>query len=208
MFKSPLVAAAIAISLGAALATSQSAYAQEAPLIRGTLKDVTTGKPVAGASVFNKATGEAAITDEQGNFEFAIPADGPTTLVVIDPSYQRTEAKFDGKHAVAIEVEPISVRGEEIVVEAERERATAGETTMRREEIMRVPGARGDALAAVKNLPGVANAQGFGPNAGVVIRGSAPADSRICVDGFEIPILYHLGGIQSVIPSEMIEDLT
>ena len=207
MFKSPLFAAMIALSLGAVLASSQSAYAQEAPMIRGTLKDVTTGKPVAGASVFNKATGEAAITDDQGNFEFAIPADGPTTLVVIDPSYQRTEAKFDGKRPVTIEVEPISVRGEEIVVEAERERASAGETTMKREEIMRVPGSRGDALAAVKNLPGVANAQGFGPNAGVVIRGSAPADSRVFVDGFEIPILYHLGGIQSVIPSEMIDDL-
>jgi hypothetical protein len=208
MFKSPLFATFIAAaSLTAAVALPSVAYAQESPAVRGSLRDFATGKPVAGASVFNKTTGEAAITDDAGEFQFEIPADGPTTLVVIDPSYKRTEAKFDGTHPVSIVVEPISVRGEEIVVEAERERQAAGEATMKREEITRVPGARGDALAAVKNLPGVANTAGFGPNAGIVIRGSSPADSRVFVDGFEIPILYHLGGIQSVLPSEMIDEL-
>ena len=39
----------------------------------------------------------------------------------------------------------------------------------------------------------------LGPGAGLVIRGSSPADSRVFVDGIEIPMLYHLGGIQSVI---------
>ena len=195
--------------LAAAIATIaivSPAAAQEAQYARGKIIDATTGKPVPGATVFNKETGEAAITDDSGNFEF-LTSEGSAKLVVIDPSYQKTEAFFDGRTAVTIRLEPVSVRGEEIVVEAERERTTAGETTMKREEIARVPGARGDALAAVKNLPGVANTQGFGPNAGLVIRGSSPADSRIFVDGFEIPILYHLGGIQSVLPTEMIDDL-
>src|SRR5207248_5417831 len=39
------------------------------------------------------------------------------------------------------------------------------------------------------------------------IRGSSPADSRIFVDGFETPLLYHLGGITSVMPGEMIDDI-
>src|SRR5262249_25253727 len=48
---------------------------------------------------------------------------------------------------------------------------------------------------------------GVGPpnRGGLVIRGSSPADSRVFVDGFDIPILYHLGGIQSIIPTEMID---
>jgi hypothetical protein len=190
----------------ALIAIVTPALAQEAALARGKIVDATTGKPVPGATVFNKATGESAIADDAGNFEF-LASDGPADLVVIDPSYKKAEARYDGKSAVTITLEPVSVRGEEIVIEAERERTTAGETTMRREEIARVPGSRGDALSAVKNLPGVANTQGFGPNAGLVIRGSSPADSRIFVDGFEIPILYHLGGIQSVLPTEMIDDL-
>ena len=195
--KKLLFAAALALS------ASSIAYADEGA-IHGQVKDATTGKPVAGASVFNKDTGEQAITDDDGRF--SLVTDG-STIVVIDPSYKRTEARFTGSD-VAIEVEPVSVVGEEIVVEVERERESVGAVTIKREEIVRVPGSRGDALSAVKNLPGVANTQGFGPNAGVVIRGSSPADSRIFVDGFEIPILYHLGGIQSVLPSDMIEDLT
>jgi outer membrane receptor protein involved in Fe transport len=209
MLKSALFAAilgslAAAISLGSGIA-----YAQERPPIRGTVKDATTGKPVAAATVFNQDTGDATVTDDAGNFELPTRTDGPGRLLVIDPSYQSTEVRVpaNGTAAVAIILDPISLGGEEIIIEAEHDRATAGEATLRREEIVRVPGARGDALAAVKNLPGVANTQGFGPNAGVVIRGASPADSRIFVDGFEIPILYHLGGIQSVLPSEMIDDL-
>lgn len=190
----------------ATIAIVSPAFAQEAARARGKVVDATTGKPVPGATVFDKGTGESAIANDDGEFEF-LASEGPASLVVIDPSYKKTEARYDGKSAVTISLEPVSVRGEEIVVEAERERATAGETTMRREEIARVPGSRGDALSAVKNLPGVANTNGFGPNAGLVIRGSSPADSRIFVDGFEIPILYHLGGIQSVLPTEMIDDL-
>ena len=131
--------------------------------------DATTGKPVPGATIFNTDTGEMVVTDDEGNFEF-VTSEGPANLVVIDPSYAKTPQRFDGEHAVTITLEPVSVRGEEILVEAERERTSSGETTMKREEIARVPGSRGDALAAVKNLPGVANTQGFGPNAGLVIR--------------------------------------
>jgi hypothetical protein len=192
-------------TLAAVLAAS-IAYAQEAQHAHGKITDATTGKPVPGATIFNTDTGEMVVTDDEGNFEF-LTSEGAAHLVVIDPSYAKTPSHFDGEHAVTIALEPVSVRGEEILVEAERERSSSGETTMRREEIARVPGSRGDALAAVKNLPGVANTQGFGPNAGLVIRGSSPSDSRIFVDGFEIPILYHLGGIQSVLPTEMIDDL-
>jgi hypothetical protein len=40
----------------------------------------------------------------------------------------------------------------------------------------------------------------------VVIRGSAPEDSRILVDGFEIPLLYHIG-LRSIIPTQAIAGL-
>jgi hypothetical protein len=187
---------------------STSAYAQEAKPVHGTIKDAATGSPVPGVMVYNEETGAAAITDEAGYFEFPPGTEGPARLVIDDPSYQRVALFTDGTSPVELALVAGQFRGEEIVITGEVEKAAAGETVMRRDEITRVPGARGDALAAVKNLPGVANVQGFGPNAGVVIRGSSPADSRIFVDGFEIPILYHLGGIQSVLPSEMIEDLT
>jgi outer membrane cobalamin receptor len=98
--------------------------------------------------------------------------------------------------------------GEVIAVEGERPAAAPGATTVRRAEITRIPGSRGDALTGVKNLPGVANNGSLTPGSGgLVIRGSSPEDSRILVDGFEIPILYHFLGVQSVLPSEMLDDV-
>jgi outer membrane receptor protein involved in Fe transport len=60
----------------------------------------------------------------------------------------------------------------------------------------------------VQSLPGIANTGTFTPfSSGLIIRGSDPSDARILVDGFEIPLLYHFGAVQSIIPTEMIEGI-
>jgi hypothetical protein len=188
--------------------------------VRGRVIDVQSGRPVPGASVYLTQTGEVALADDAGLFELYSVEPGPrpksVTLAVVDPSYQRADVKAQvpakgagAGRPVEIRLAPLTVRSEEIVVEVERERAVAGGTSVLREEITRVPGARGDLLTAIKSLPGIANTGTFGPNAGgIVIRGSAPGDSKVLVDGFEIPILYHFGGLQSVIPSELIDDIS
>ncbi len=178
-------------------------------VVRGTIRDQATGRPVPGVSVYLAETGAVAITDEAGAFELAGP-DGPWQVVAVDPSYRKVAVLVPAGRdllPLALTMTPLNLRGEEVLVEVERQRQSAGETTLRREEIMRVPGSRGDMLQAVKSLPGIAQVQDVGPAQGLVIRGSSPADSRIFVDGWEVPILYHFGGIQSVIPSEMIDDL-
>jgi outer membrane receptor protein involved in Fe transport len=181
-----------------------SAHAQEPSGAHGTVRDATTGKPVPGASIYAQETEEVALTDDRGEFVLVTP--GAVHLVVVDPAYQRADALV-GAAGIDIALQPVSLRGEEIVVEAEREHVAAGETTLSHDEIEHTPGSRGDALQAIKNLPGIANVSGMGDGSGLVIRGSAPQDSRVFVDGFEIPLLYHFGGIQSVIPTEMIGDL-
>ena len=63
-------------------------------------------------------------------------------------------------------------------------------------------GTQGDTLKVVHNLPGVARAAvGSGQ---LVVWGSAPADTRIYVDGVEIPALYHLGGLRSILASDLV----
>jgi hypothetical protein len=60
----------------------------------------------------------------------------------------------------------------------------------------------------VRSLPGVGNAVGGGSGPGlVVIRGAAPEDSKITIDGVEVPVLYHFFGLQSVLPSEFIANI-
>jgi len=194
--------------IAALLAASAVARAQEGDVVvSGVVKDSATGKPLAGVSVYREETDEVAVTDERGAFSFPPGPAGRWHLAVIDPSYQKAELPSDGSAALDFELVPLSVQGEEIVVETTRDHDSAGEAELPRDEVTHVPGSNGDPLKAIRNLPGVANTNPLGFQPGLVIRGSAPQDSQIFVDGFEIPLLYHLGGIQSVIPGEMIEDL-
>src|SRR6185436_15273512 len=60
-----------------------------------------------------------------------------------------------------------------------------------------------DPILVVENLPGVARAQaGF-----LVVRGSGPEDTDIYIDGITVPLIYHFGGLRSVLPAEMLEDI-
>ena len=49
----------------------------------------------------------------------------------------------------------------------------------------------------------MARAPGFA--AQLIVRGSGPNDTAVFVDGTQIPIAYHFGGLTSVIPTEALE---
>ncbi len=91
----------------------------------------------------------------------------------------------------------------DIVVKGDRPPREVTKRTLEQEEIIKGAGTNGDALRSLENMPGVARPPAF---AGLlIVRGSAPTDTLIFVDGTEIPIAYHFGGLSSVIPSEMLE---
>ncbi len=93
-------------------------------------------------------------------------------------------------------VTDIDVKGERASREVTRRAITGA-------EILRIPGTRGDALRSIENLPGVARPPGL--SGLLIVRGSAPQDTQVFVDGTTIPIAYHFGGLTSVVPSEMLE---
>ncbi len=69
----------------------------------------------------------------------------------------------------------------------------------------RIPGTNGDAIRALLNLPGVGRPPGL---AGLlIVRGTAPQDTQTFVDGTAIPLIYHFGGLSSVVPTEMLEKI-
>jgi hypothetical protein len=76
---------------------------------------------------------------------------------------------------------------------------------VRTEEAKRVPGTQGDTLKVVQNLPGVGRSA-FGSGA-LIVWGSAPQDTRVNVDGVEIPVLYHVGGMRSTINSDLVRSI-
>jgi hypothetical protein len=177
--------------------------------LRGVVLDAHTGAPVAGATVYLPAAGQEVLTDEGGRFSVAVAGAGEQELAVVDPAYQRLLLRARPGQELTVTLVPLTLVADEVVVvEASRPRPAPGATSLHRAEVSRVPGARGDLLGSVKSLPGVANNGSLTPfSAGVIIRGTSPEDSKILVDGFEIPVLYHFLGVQSVLPSEMIDEL-
>ncbi|HET7505702.1 MAG TPA: Plug domain-containing protein [Kofleriaceae bacterium] len=68
------------------------------------------------------------------------------------------------------------------------------------------PGAGNDALRALQSLPGVARTP-FGLG-GLALRGTAPHDTKVYLDGIEVPLLYHFGGIASFVPTGAVDEVT
>lgn len=63
-------------------------------------------------------------------------------------------------------------------------------------EVERLPGFGGDVIKSLQALPGVARPSMADPGA-VVIRGSGNYDTRFFLDGIDIPLLFHYGGVKS-----------
>jgi TonB family protein len=77
--------------------------------------------------------------------------------------------------------------------------------TIGKQQLTRIPGTRGDALRTVELLPGVARPP---LGAGVlIIRGSAPNDTQVYLEGIPVPLLYHFGGLTSFINSRFLESV-
>lgn len=67
-------------------------------------------------------------------------------------------------------------------------------------------GTQGDAAKVLAVLPGVARGGAAGGE--LIVWGSTPAETRIYLDGVELPVLFHGNGIRSVLPASSLSRLT
>lgn len=179
-------------------------------------------RPIAGATVRARAEKDVreTTTAQDGSFAFAGVPSGTWTIEVSAPGYGPESAAEElgpaqevssvlrlqgvaagpskGSDADAGELEEVRVRGQ-------RPPREVTKRTLDQRELLRIPGSNGDALRALQNLPGVARPPGF---AGLlVVRGSAPQDTNVFIDGTLIPLVYHFGGLSSVVPTEMLSKI-
>ncbi|HUK64025.1 MAG TPA: TonB-dependent receptor plug domain-containing protein, partial [Dongiaceae bacterium] len=102
-------------------------------------------------------------------------------------------------------LELVEAGAQEMTVEEKREQVGETRHVIEPEIARTLPGTQGDALKAVQNLPGTARAP-FGAGA-LIVRGGAPEDTRVFLDGQEIPQLYHFGGLTSVVATEALSSI-
>ncbi|HEX3344419.1 MAG TPA: TonB-dependent receptor, partial [Polyangiaceae bacterium] len=104
--------------------------------------------------------------------------------------------------AAAPTTAPASEQVQEVEVHGDKPPREVSKFTLDQREIARIPGTNGDALRSLQNLPGVARSPAL--SGLLIVRGSAPEDTQYFVDGTPVPLVYHFGGLSSVVPTEML----
>jgi len=187
-----------------------------APVINfaGTLIERGTRLPLAAVvvTVFRE-DGDAPVgfetsSDGDGRFAFYDLAPGTWSVLIEQTGYYPYKTAEDIAARERVDVTYHLERGSynplDVTVTGERPRKEVSRTVLSAAEIDKVPGGAGDPLAVVQNFPGVARSDN---PAEVIVRGSAPEDTQIFVDGIAVPIIYHFGGLKSVLPIGMLESI-
>ncbi|MEO8704775.1 MAG: TonB-dependent receptor plug domain-containing protein [Kofleriaceae bacterium] len=163
------------------------------------------GRPVRNAVVKVEGAEDGVKTD--GNGRFIIRAPMGATLVVESPRYQTSLATVTGEPVGDIVLLTTTQMTETIEVNGEPPPQAPGAAQLDREELQRVPGTGGDIVRALTVMPGVVNLQIPLGYSGVVVRGASPQDSKVLIDGFEVPVLFHNIGFRAITPAETIATL-
>jgi hypothetical protein len=151
----------------------------------------------------------AAEGADGGNDDEAAPADGSAADggAAEDASAADPDAE-DPEDAGSVTVDDLDFGATAFRARAVRDRpepGAAARITLRAEELTTVPGTFGEPLRVVATLPGVTRSP-FGLGF-FLVRGANFGNTGFFVDGFEIPLLYHLAAGPAVISSRLVERL-
>jgi hypothetical protein len=132
-------------------------------------------------TVFLTASLLASTADAQQGGSDVVSAQAPTLPRTGDP---------DPIEEVEIRARPRSSRREAV------------DYAVRAEQGKKVAGTQGDVLKVVQNLPGISRPPVASGQ--IVVWGSSPNDTRIYVDGVDLPALYHGSGLRGTINSDLV----
>lgn len=159
------------------------------------LSDINVYIPSENVSTVTNKQGEFTLPYTKESAEIKINASGfiPFTITLQNntDSNLYLEKKSNPKGSLSLTVEDTNYKKDQ------------SQKTLTRQQVFDMPGANGDAVKAVQNLPGINRGQGFSSQ--VIIQGSAPKDTAYDFEGHEIPLVFHFGGLSSVIMPEAVD---
>jgi TonB family protein len=171
-------------------------------------------QPLAGAEVFISNADDSFVrrllTAADGGFELPELPAGPYHVQVALKDWlpQQSDETFAAGESTNLVYRLVPAPDPEAFHAVAHVPPPAREVTRRsisKEELTRIPGTRGDALRAVEILPGVGR-----PPLGaglLIVRGSAPSDTQVLLDGVPVQQLFHFGGLTSFINTRMLDSV-
>lgn len=176
--------------------------------LRGKILSFGEREPLGEARLIFKDGRPSVLVEGDGSFAVMLPP-GRHEMIVRAPGYRDLPAavELQPRQDLEVELRLDSALDSDVyrtVVKAERQVAVSS-TTLRDDELRRVPGTRGDPLRVIGSLPGVGQLAGFLPY--VVVRGAAPGNTGYYLDGSRVPILFHVAIGPSVIHPYFIDSV-
>jgi TonB family protein len=186
-------------------------------ILEGVVRVRGSGAPLAGVHIALD-NGLSTDTDADGKFSFAelAPGSRKVTLSRTDLKPLQTQEtvvageKLEASYDVDLAPAQAPASGDdaddlEIVIVLPTLTKQVVSVKVEADQARRVAGTQGDVLKIVENMPGVARAAaGSGQ---IVVWGASPEDTRVYVDDVRVPLLYHFGGLRSVVHTDLVQNV-
>jgi hypothetical protein len=178
--------------------------------IEGILYERGTKTPLPDVNIFLLPMKLKATTDTRGHFVFENLPAGEVDFVVNAAGFNRldladtVEAETSGRPR-KLYLERITYNALGTTVTGRLQKRDDTTRAMTREQFLTMPGSDGDPVKAIQNLPGIARP--VAGSAQVVIQGSAPEDTSYLLDDHDVPLVFHFGGMTSVITPEAVDQV-
>ncbi len=184
---------------------SALASAQTLSPVSGTLLERGTRKPLKDVSLFILPHKLKAVSNEQGEFSFPDVPTGECELIVNLSGYQKFVRKnvCTDSSGITVYLEKVFYTTFETTVTSKVVKRDDQAQSLTQEEFLKAPGSfGGDPVRAAQNLPGVAATAG---TAQIIVQGASPDDTGYLINGHRVPIVFHFGGLSSVVIPEAVE---
>jgi hypothetical protein len=175
----------------------------------GTLKVRGGREPIAGAAIYLLPHKIKITTQPDGSFTTENIPVGPFQWIINLPGYGRVEQQDESVDSTELQNRQLYAEANSTFVYettiTSNDKKDSANRTLKTKRARELPGAGLDPVKAIQNYPGVNRTPGFG--AQVIVQGSAPRDTRYAIDGHEIPLIFHFGGLNSVLIPELSSDI-
>jgi hypothetical protein len=173
------------------------------------LKQKGNRAPLAGVSAFVEENGRTFTSGDDGLLEVSDVEPGGYTLYVPEGDFAEARVKFEVEPGQAgrrdLYLDRRFGSSNQTIIRAPREARYVAQQSLEASELRRLPGAGGDPLKMVENLPGVARGRFGGGD--LVVYGARPMDTQVLLDGMPVFWLYHFGGLYSTIHGDYIRSI-
>ncbi|MES2614234.1 MAG: TonB-dependent receptor plug domain-containing protein, partial [Bdellovibrionota bacterium] len=175
--------------------------------ISGTIKEKGNGKEITDATIINASKREQYVNvDDKGHFQIQLEDSVEKIIVRSDNYYDKTiyldDLEPNQENKIYLELLPDIVGSGVIRAKQKQE---VSQTNLSQEELRYTAGSGGDAVKSVQTLPSVAPANVGSAN--IVVRGGNPGDNKYFYDDLRLPFVFHFGGVNTVIPTKMIDSV-